>query len=185
MFSVIVDSVALKGNEFACFVNIKGSFKIHNMVHDFLKKWCPFFVVNTFTTKILNKVRKKSCTRFSNSLSSAWHLSQQFRVVSFLSFVTFSLRLAGPLALARDWLTETNEPFFVLNSDITCEYPFATMLEFHKSHGKEGTLVVRKSDNINQKKVLSKCSSSGLTFQYIFGANFFCVDLSGLAGLFK
>ena len=64
MFSVIVDSVALKGNEFACFVNIKGSFKIHNMVHDFLKKWCTFFVVHTFTTKIFNKVHKNHAPDF-------------------------------------------------------------------------------------------------------------------------
>lgn len=50
--------------------------------------------------------------------------------------------LAGPLALARHWLQETDEPFFVLNADITCEYPFKKMIEFHKAHGREGTLVV-------------------------------------------
>lgn len=54
------------------------------------------------------------------------------------------LGTAGPLALAKQWLMETDEPFFVLNSDVTCEYPFKQMIEFHKSHGKEGTLVVTK-----------------------------------------
>jgi len=56
------------------------------------------------------------------------------------------LGTAGPLGLAKDILKEGNDPFFVLNSDITCEYPFAEMLDFHKSHGKEGTLVVTKVD---------------------------------------
>ena len=54
----------------------------------------------------------------------------------------FPLFTAGPLGLAKDLLKEGNEPFFVLNSDITCDYPFAEMLDFHKSHGKEGTIVV-------------------------------------------
>ncbi|OIR58129.1 MAG: mannose-1-phosphate guanyltransferase [Amphiamblys sp. WSBS2006] len=52
------------------------------------------------------------------------------------------LGTAGPLALARSMLTETPGPFFVLNSDVICNYPFAEMAEFHASHGKEGTIVV-------------------------------------------
>lgn len=124
-------------------------------MHDFYKNDVPFFLVHTFITKILNKMHKNNATDLQ-FLSSQLNICDDSCVLSFLSFVTFYLCLAGPLALARDWLTETNEPFFVLNSDITCEYPFTTMLEFHKSHGKEGTLVVRKSDNINQKKGLSK-----------------------------
>jgi mannose-1-phosphate guanylyltransferase len=48
------------------------------------------------------------------------------------------------LALAREILEEDGEPFFVLNSDITCEYPLADLLAFHKNHGKEGTIMVRR-----------------------------------------
>lgn len=51
---------------------------------------------------------------------------------------------AGPLALARGILAKDNEPFFVLNSDVICEFPFAELLEFHKKHGKEGTIMVTK-----------------------------------------
>lgn len=32
--------------------------------------------------------------------------------------------IAGPLALARDILGKDDTPFFVLNSDVTCTYPF-------------------------------------------------------------
>lgn len=54
------------------------------------------------------------------------------------------LGTAGPLALARDHLTVDEEPFFVLNSDVVCDFPFKDMLKFHKDHGKEGTIVVTK-----------------------------------------
>jgi mannose-1-phosphate guanylyltransferase len=63
--------------------------------------------------------------------------------------ITFSvesepLDTAGPLKLAEAILAKDDSPFFVLNSDITCEYPFKELLEFHKSHGDEGTIVVTK-----------------------------------------
>lgn len=34
--------------------------------------------------------------------------------------------------------------FFVFNSDVTCDYPLEKMIEFHKGHGKEGTIMVTK-----------------------------------------
>ena len=37
------------------------------------------------------------------------------------------LGTAGPLALAREHLLADNEPFFVLNSDVICEFPFEEM----------------------------------------------------------
>jgi len=58
------------------------------------------------------------------------------------SHETEPLGTAGPLALAKEILAKDNEPFFVLNSDITCEFPFKEMVLFHKNHKKEGTIVV-------------------------------------------
>lgn len=49
---------------------------------------------------------------------------------------------AGPLALAQELLAENSEPFFVLNSDVICDFPFKDMVHFHRHHGKEGTIVV-------------------------------------------
>ena len=52
---------------------------------------------------------------------------------------------AGPLALARQELDDgSGEPFFVLNSDVICEYPLKEMLAFHKARNAEGTLLVTK-----------------------------------------
>lgn len=57
--------------------------------------------------------------------------------------------VAGPLALARELLDVDNEPFFVLNSDVICDFPFKDLLQFHQNHGNEGTIVVRDRDNLN------------------------------------
>ncbi|AES92771.2 mannose-1-phosphate guanyltransferase [Medicago truncatula] len=60
---------------------------------------------------------------------------------------TEPLGTAGPLALARDKLIDdSGEPFFVLNSDVICEYPLKQMIEFHKSHGGEASIMVTKVD---------------------------------------
>ena len=32
----------------------------------------------------------------------------------------------------------------MLNSDVICDFPFRQMVEFHKAHGAEGTIVVTK-----------------------------------------
>lgn len=54
----------------------------------------------------------------------------------------FNFLLAGPLALAREVLGKDSAPFFVLNSDVTCAYPFEALRDFHISHGGEGTILV-------------------------------------------
>ncbi|GAB4814853.1 hypothetical protein N2152v2_001899 [Parachlorella kessleri] len=55
---------------------------------------------------------------------------------------------AGPLALARGVLDDgSGSPFFVLNSDVICEYPLREMMEFHKSRGAEGTILVTKVED--------------------------------------
>lgn len=54
---------------------------------------------------------------------------------------------AGPLALAREKLDDgSGDPFFVLNSDVISEYPLKEMIEFHKKHGGEATIMVTKVD---------------------------------------
>lgn len=53
---------------------------------------------------------------------------------------------AGPLALAREVLAKDDSPFFVLNSDVICSYPFEALRDFHVAHGNEGTILVTKVD---------------------------------------
>ncbi|KAF4530688.1 hypothetical protein B566_EDAN004927 [Ephemera danica] len=61
------------------------------------------------------------------------------------SYESSPLGTAGPIALARKHLiTADARPFFVLNSDIICEFPLKEMITFHNSHGGEGTIAVTK-----------------------------------------
>ena len=62
------------------------------------------------------------------------------------SVETEPLGTAGPIALARDILGKDNKPFFVLNSDVICEFPFEELIAFHNAHGGEGTILVTKVD---------------------------------------
>lgn len=50
---------------------------------------------------------------------------------------------AGPLALARKHLAGASN-FFVMNSDVICEFPLQQMLDHHVAHGHEGTIMVTK-----------------------------------------
>lgn len=60
------------------------------------------------------------------------------------SHETEPLGTAGPIALAKEHLLKSTKPFFVLNSDIICHFPFKELAKFHNNHGKEGTIVVTK-----------------------------------------
>lgn len=59
------------------------------------------------------------------------------------------LGTAGPIRLAEEILLKNNPSglFFVFNADIICDYPLDQMVEFHKAHGKEGTIVVTKVED--------------------------------------
>jgi mannose-1-phosphate guanylyltransferase len=77
------------------------------------------------------------------------------------------LGTAGPLALARDMLMEDNEPFFVLNSDIICDFPFADMIAFHRNHGKEGTIVVTKVEEPSKYGVVVYAPETGQIERFV------------------
>lgn len=73
--------------------------------------------------------------------------------------ITFSvenepLGTAGPLALAKSILAKDDEPFFVLNSDIICDFPFEEMIAFHRKHGAEGTILVTQVDDPSKYGVI-------------------------------
>jgi mannose-1-phosphate guanylyltransferase len=72
------------------------------------------------------------------------HEAEKLGVNLIFSHETEPLGTAGPLALAKDILSKSSEPFFVLNSDVICDFPFQELERFHRSHGKEGTIVVTK-----------------------------------------
>uniref|UniRef100_K3XHG2 mannose-1-phosphate guanylyltransferase n=4 Tax=Setaria TaxID=4554 RepID=K3XHG2_SETIT len=81
---------------------------------------------------------------------------------------TEPLGTAGPLALARDKLADgSGEPFFVLNSDVISEYPFAELIEFHKSHGGEATIMVTKVDEPSKYGVVVMEEATGRVERFV------------------
>uniref|UniRef100_F6PSK8 mannose-1-phosphate guanylyltransferase n=2 Tax=Ciona intestinalis TaxID=7719 RepID=F6PSK8_CIOIN len=77
------------------------------------------------------------------------------------------LGTAGPIALARKYLGSCAEPFFVLNSDVISDYPFSNLLEFHKGHGKEGTICVAKVEEPSKYGVVVYEKDSGRIQRFV------------------
>uniref|UniRef100_A0A0D6QWW3 mannose-1-phosphate guanylyltransferase n=1 Tax=Araucaria cunninghamii TaxID=56994 RepID=A0A0D6QWW3_ARACU len=75
---------------------------------------------------------------------------------------------AGPLALARDKLIDgSGEPFFVLNSDVISEYPLKQMIEFHKKHGGEASIMVTKVDEPSKYGVVILDEETGKVERFV------------------
>lgn len=62
--------------------------------------------------------------------------TEKLGVKLIFSHETEPLGTAGPLALAKDILKTSSEPFFVLNSDVICDFPFKELEKFHRNHVK-------------------------------------------------
>lgn len=77
------------------------------------------------------------------------------------------LGTAGPLALARELLENEAEPFFVLNSDIICKFPFEEMIKFHKKHGGEGTMLMTKVDDPSKYGVIVCHEESSMVSRFV------------------
>ncbi|KAK9193339.1 hypothetical protein WN944_004036 [Citrus x changshan-huyou] len=81
---------------------------------------------------------------------------------------TESLGTAGPLALARDKLIDdSGEPFFVLNSDVISEYPLKQMIEFHRGHGGEASIMVTKVDEPSKYGVVVMEETMGKVEKFV------------------
>ena len=79
---------------------------------------------------------------------------EEFNIKIHFSIETEPLGTAGPLKLAEKILGKDDAPFFVLNSDVICEYPFQDLAKFHKKHGEEGTIVVTKVEEPSKYGVI-------------------------------
>ena len=75
-------------------------------------------------------------------MGTNWKLMVNYMFTTNFFILSHLLGTAGPLALSREILTTNDEPFFVLNSDVICDFPFSEMVKFHQNHGREGTIVV-------------------------------------------
>lgn len=79
---------------------------------------------------------------------------KEYGVSITFSVETEPLGTAGPLKLAEEVLKKDDSPFFVLNSDVICEYPFEELVKFHQAHGGKGTIVATKVDEPSKYGVI-------------------------------
>jgi len=64
-------------------------------------------------------------------------------------------------------MLDDGEPFFVLNSDVICEFPFKDLLDFHKAHGGEGTIMVTKVEDPSKYGVVVYEPQTGAIQQFV------------------
>ena len=94
-------------------------------------------------------------------------------------YETEPLGTAGPLRLAVEnglLNSISSEPFFVLNSDIICEYPLRKLLETHYQSKGEGTLLVKRVENWSQYGVIDYEVNSGRIRAFIEKPSHFVGD---------
>ena len=74
---------------------------------------------------------------------------------------------AGPIGLAAQHLLADNEAglFFVLSSDVVCNYQFDKMLAKHKSHSGVATLCVKEVEDPSKFGVIV-ADDNGQVSQY-------------------
>lgn len=93
--------------------------------------------------------------------------AQRLGIQITMSQETEPMGTAGPLALARHHFENTDEPFFVLNSDVICDFPFAEMIAFHKSHKCEGTIMVTKVEEPSKYGVVVYDNETGRIKRFV------------------
>jgi mannose-1-phosphate guanylyltransferase len=76
-------------------------------------------------------------------------LEKKYNLKITCSLESEPLGTAGPIRLAKDIILKDNASnlLFVFNSDVICHYPLKKLIEFHKSHGKEGTIMVTEVED--------------------------------------
>jgi len=88
--------------------------------------------------------------------------AERLGIEIFFSLEDEPLGTGGPIALAAKYLDpEDSDPFFMLNADVSCGYPFVELLKFHQAHGREGTILVTKVDDPSKYGVVVEVPESG------------------------
>lgn len=103
-------------------------------------------------------------------------MQQKYNVRLRCSVEEQPLNTAGPLKLAQKLLMRGKAPapvktaesfFFVLNSDIICDYPFAELARFHRVHGGLATLLVKEVADPSRYGIVVRDDRSGLVERFV------------------
>ena len=77
------------------------------------------------------------------------NLEEKYKIKITCSLENEPMGTAGPIRLAKELILNDNPTglLFVFNSDVICHYPLDKMIDFHKSHGGEGTIMVTEVED--------------------------------------
>ena len=77
------------------------------------------------------------------------NLEKKYNIKITCSLESEPMGTAGPIRLAKELILNNNPTglLFVFNSDVICHYPLDKMVEYHKSHGQEGTIMVTEVED--------------------------------------
>ncbi|KAK0398689.1 hypothetical protein QR680_002709 [Steinernema hermaphroditum] len=92
--------------------------------------------------------------------------SDRIGIKVIFSFEEEPMGTAGPIALAKEYL-QGDEPFFVLNSDVICDFPFKAMIDFHQKHGREGTIAVTRVEEPSKYGVVVFDENTGRIDRFV------------------
>uniref|UniRef100_A0A8C4QFL5 mannose-1-phosphate guanylyltransferase n=1 Tax=Eptatretus burgeri TaxID=7764 RepID=A0A8C4QFL5_EPTBU len=95
------------------------------------------------------------------------HQEEKLGIQISMSHEKEPLGTAGPLALAQKVLAEDNEPFFVLNSDVICDFPFQQLISFHRHHGRQGSIVVTRVEEPSKYGVVVSDADTGCIQSFV------------------
>jgi mannose-1-phosphate guanylyltransferase len=93
-------------------------------------------------------------------------VSKQFGIKIHCSKEETPLGTAGPVKLAEQYLKDC-ECFFMLNSDVICEFPMQQMLSFHRKHKGEGTIMVTEVEDPSKYGVVLSHAETGCIDSFI------------------
>jgi mannose-1-phosphate guanylyltransferase len=111
-------------------------------------------------------------------------LEKKFNIKITCSLESEPMGTAGPIRLAQDLIMNNNPTglLFVFNSDVICHYPLDKMVEYHKSHGGDGTIMVTKVEDPTKYGVVV-ADESGLIEKFVEKPTVFISNLIN-AGLY-
>eukprot|EP00461_Guttulinopsis_vulgaris_P000545 UN00545 len=94
-------------------------------------------------------------------------IAQKYGIKLTFSVETTPLGTAGPLSLCRQALVDQKEPFFMLNSDVACEFPLDDMFSFHKSHDGEATIMITPVEDPSKYGLVCTDAQTGLITAFV------------------
>lgn len=145
--------------------------RLRPLTHTIPKPLIPFVNIPILERQIaalsqagVNEIILAMNYKYNVIIESVKLFEKKYKIKLIFSLEKESLGTAGPIAFAKKHLE--NDFFFVLNSDIICEFPFEEMIQSHLKNKKIGTLMVTEVKDPSKFGVI-KINEEGLIEEFV------------------